>query len=178
MSEAVLDETPRGDAPEGSASGRRRPRIAPFVALAVALVLAALFVVLAGSEPGRSDTIESFLIDRPAPEVVSTTLGDQPFDLSRRKGSWVVLNFFDPTCIPCINEHPELVRFDEQQRRIVDGAVLGSDQLVFPSSSLDVSLGADVDDGSAVYFYTGDLDDLRFYDRALDAAELTALANP
>ena len=124
MSEAVLDETPQGDAPEGSASGRRRPRIAPFVALAVALVLAALFVVLAGSEPGRSDTIESFLIDRPAPEVVSTTLGDQPFDLSRRKGSWVVLNFFDPTCIPCINEHPELVRLDEQQRQIVDGAEL------------------------------------------------------
>jgi cytochrome c biogenesis protein CcmG/thiol:disulfide interchange protein DsbE len=67
---------------------------------------------------------QSFLIGRPAPRVVSTTLDDQPFDLSRRKGSWVVLNFFDPTCVPCVDEHPELITFDEQQSGIPDGAEL------------------------------------------------------
>ena len=38
-------------------------------------------------------------------------LGDgRPYDLARRKGSWVVLNFFDPECGPCVQEHPELRR--------------------------------------------------------------------
>lgn len=102
----------------------RQRRVAPFIALAVALVLAALFVVLAGSSPAGDNQVQSFLIGRPAPRVVSTTLDDQPFDLSRRKGSWVVLNFFDPTCVPCVDEHPELITFDEQQSGIPDGAEL------------------------------------------------------
>jgi cytochrome c biogenesis protein CcmG, thiol:disulfide interchange protein DsbE len=108
-----------------AASAPARPRrVAPFVALAVALVLAGLFVVLAGSSPDGDNQVQSFLIGRPAPSVVSTTLDDQPFDLSRRKGSWVVLNFFDPTCVPCVDEHPELIAFDEQQSGIADGAEL------------------------------------------------------
>jgi cytochrome c biogenesis protein CcmG, thiol:disulfide interchange protein DsbE len=50
-----------------------------------------------------------------------------PFDLSRRKGSWVVLNFFTHTCVPCIREHPELIKFDEHQAALgVDGAELYS----------------------------------------------------
>jgi cytochrome c biogenesis protein CcmG/thiol:disulfide interchange protein DsbE len=110
---------------DDSAGGATRTtRVAPFIALAVAIVLAALFLVLAASDPGRDDQVQSFLIGRPAPSVVSTTLDDQPFDLSRRKGSWVVLNFFDPTCIPCVDEHPELIAFAEQQAQIADGAEL------------------------------------------------------
>ena len=52
---------------------------------------------------------DSPLIGRPAPEATGTLDDGTSFDLSRRKGSWVVLNFFDPTCVPCIQEHPELV---------------------------------------------------------------------
>ena len=113
----------------------RRTRVAPFVVLSVAIVLSGLFVVLAQSERG-GDTISSFLIGKPAPTATGTTLDGEPFDLSRRKGSWVVLNFFDPTCVPCVNEHPELVAFDEQQRSLPDGAELytiinkGSDESV------------------------------------------------
>ena len=47
------------------------------------------------------------------------------FDLSRRKGSWVVLNFFDSTCVPCVQEHPALLGFDStQDARGADGAEL------------------------------------------------------
>jgi cytochrome c biogenesis protein CcmG, thiol:disulfide interchange protein DsbE len=106
-----------------AANGSRR-RVAPFIALAIAVVLAGLFVVLAGSDTSGTDPAESFLIGRPAPRVVSTTLDDEPFDLSRRKGSWVVLNFFDPECIPCVAEHPELVALNEQQAALADGAEL------------------------------------------------------
>lgn len=105
------------------AEGRRR--VAPLVSLAVAAVLAGLFVVLAGSDRGAPTTAESFLLGQPAPRVVTTTLDDTPFDLSRRKGSWVVLNFFNSTCVPCKAEHPELVKFADQQRGLGrDGAEL------------------------------------------------------
>ena len=59
-------------------------------------VLAGLFVVLAGAEPNVAETSDSPLIGRPAPEATGTLDDGTPFDLSRRKGSWVVLNFFDP----------------------------------------------------------------------------------
>ncbi len=121
---------------DGTGSARRG-RVAPFVALAVAIVLAGLFVVLASSDTGGDKQVQSFLLGRPAPSVVSTTLDDQPFDLSRRKGSWVVLNFFDPTCVPCVDEHPELIALAEQQSQIDGGAELytiisarGSDESV------------------------------------------------
>ena len=98
---------------------RKPRRIAPFVALAVALVLGGLFFVLAQGDSTVADEqgiIESPLLDRVAPSVRTTTLDGAPFDLARRKGSWVVFNFFNSTCVPCKAEHPELVKFVEQQR--------------------------------------------------------------
>ena len=116
MSETVVDSEVADD------DGRRR--VAPFISLAVAVVVGLLFIALVRSDPARDRTIDSFLTGQPAPSVISTTLEGESFDLSRRKGSWVVLNFFDPTCVPCINEHPQLVAFDEQQSALPDGAEL------------------------------------------------------
>ena len=109
----VAPEPPRS----GDAVARRR-RLAPAIALILAIVLGALFVVLAGSDAGGDEQVDTFLIDKPAPQIVSTTLDDQPFELSRRKGSWVLLNFFDPSCIPCRQEHPELIALDAQQNAL------------------------------------------------------------
>ncbi len=120
-----------------SPESRRRPRIAPFISLAVAAVVAALFVVLAGGKADKPDVTSSFLYGKPAPVVVSATLDGDTFDLSRRKGSWVVLNFFQSSCLPCKAEHPELVSFAAQQAGIVDGAELYS--IVFDDSDEAVS---------------------------------------
>jgi cytochrome c biogenesis protein CcmG/thiol:disulfide interchange protein DsbE len=120
----VRPETAPTPEPEGVAATARPKRVAPFVALAVALVLAGLFVVLAVNNPGRPDVAEPYLLNRPAPRVVSTTLDGDAFDLSRRKGSWVVINFFDPTCVPCVQEHPQLIELFQQQLTITDGAEL------------------------------------------------------
>ncbi|HZX54110.1 MAG TPA: TlpA disulfide reductase family protein [Ilumatobacteraceae bacterium] len=98
--------------------------MAPFVSLAVAAVVAVLFVVLANGKSAKPDVTSSFLLNRPAPAAISTTLDNKPFDLSRRKGSWVVLNFFQSTCLPCKAEHPELVAFAAQQASVADGAEL------------------------------------------------------
>jgi cytochrome c biogenesis protein CcmG/thiol:disulfide interchange protein DsbE len=108
-------------APVTARSGRR---LAPFISLAVAAVVAALFVVLANSKAEKPDVTSSFLLGKPAPAVISTTLDGKTFDLTRRKGSWVVLNFFQSTCLPCKAEHPELVAFAAQQASIANGAEL------------------------------------------------------
>jgi len=96
------------------AEKKKRP-VAPFVAAAVGVVLAAFFVVLVMAEPGDSTVAKSPLLGKPAPEVKSTVIDGGDFDLSRRKGSWVALNFFNSTCVPCIQEHPLLVDFAEEQ---------------------------------------------------------------
>ncbi len=103
----------------------RRSRVAPFIALAVAVVIAGLFVVLAGSDASTNETADTPLLDEPAPEAVGTQADGSAFDLARRKGSWVVLNFFTSTCVPCQQEHPDLVRFAAQQDGLGnDGAEL------------------------------------------------------
>lgn len=114
-------ETVETESPESGHSGRR---LAPFISLGVAIVVAALFFVLASGDADKPDVTSSFLTGRPAPAVISTTLDGKGFDLSRRKGSWVVLNFFQSTCLPCKAEHPELVAFAQQQSEIADGAEL------------------------------------------------------
>lgn len=95
-----------------------RRRVAPYIALAVAVVLAGLFVVLANGKAGTDDKagiVDSPLLDRPAPSVKGVTTAGQPLDLSRRKGSWVVVNIFNSDCAPCKAEHADLRMFVSQQ---------------------------------------------------------------
>ena len=94
----------------------RPRRVAPFVAAAVGVVLAAFLVVLVMADPSDGTVARSPLLGKPAPEVRSTVIDGDDFVLSRRKGSWVVLNFFNSTCVPCIQEHPLLVNFADEQK--------------------------------------------------------------
>jgi cytochrome c biogenesis protein CcmG/thiol:disulfide interchange protein DsbE len=107
MSEASPLEAP----PEGV----RPRRVAPLIVLVVAVVIAGFFVVLARAKNDNTDSAYSPLIGKPAPAITSATLDGKSFDLSRRKGSWVILNFFNVTCGPCMQEHPELVKFQSEQ---------------------------------------------------------------
>jgi cytochrome c biogenesis protein CcmG/thiol:disulfide interchange protein DsbE len=127
MSEVVDEMAPTGQqAEEGRHSGGRR-RVAPLLVGVIALVMVGLFVVLAGADASSKESADSPLIGRPAPEATGTLDDGTSFDLSRRKGSWVVLNFFDPTCIPCVQEHPELIQFADDQATLgADGAELYS----------------------------------------------------
>jgi cytochrome c biogenesis protein CcmG/thiol:disulfide interchange protein DsbE len=90
----------------------RKPRLAPYVAIAVAVVLA-LFVILLAT---RDDQVASSspLLDKPAPAIVGNGFRGEQFDLDAQRGKWVVVNFFSTTCIPCLQEHPELVEFSER----------------------------------------------------------------
>jgi cytochrome c biogenesis protein CcmG, thiol:disulfide interchange protein DsbE len=104
-------------------AGRRR--LAPFVALAVGVVFAVFFVILAGSDTRTNESDpDTPLLGRAAPPIVGPTLDGGSFDLSRRRGSWVVLNFFQSSCAPCKAEHPELVAFAAAQDAAPGGAEL------------------------------------------------------
>jgi cytochrome c biogenesis protein CcmG/thiol:disulfide interchange protein DsbE len=104
-----------GEGGDGAGRGRRKLPFAPIVAGVVAVAVGLMFVVLAGANPVTDEKADTPLLDKPAPEVVGTTIDGTSFDLARRKGSWVVLNFFQSDCQPCKAEHEQLVQFAAQQ---------------------------------------------------------------
>lgn len=114
------DEARMGSDPIRAA---RQVPVAPIVVAVLAVVVGLLFWVLISADGNRTATADTPLLDRPAPAAVGSLDDGAPFELSRRKGSWVVLNFFTHDCVPCIQEHPELIEFVDQQRTLgADGA--------------------------------------------------------
>jgi cytochrome c biogenesis protein CcmG, thiol:disulfide interchange protein DsbE len=120
MPETLLEGASAGEARKG------RRHVAPIIAVVVAVVVGLLIVVAAMAKGGVKETAETPLLGRPAPIVQARTIDGQPYDLSARRGSWVVLNFFSTWCRPCVEEHPELVRFAQAQAARPDGAELVS----------------------------------------------------
>jgi len=113
-----------GGADDGTGAERRRP-VAPYIVLAVALVVGLMFVVLASSDKASNqESAATPLLGKAAPNVAGPTIDGGTFDLSSRRGNWVTLNFFNTTCVPCVNEHPELVKFAQQQSALGNGSQL------------------------------------------------------
>ena len=131
-----------------------------YIAGAAGVLLLAFLVVLAMAKPGDSESASSPLLGQAAPVVKSTTIGGGDFDLARRKGSWVVLNFFNSTCVPCRQEHPFLVEFAKEQE--------SSDNAV----ELYTVVNDDADGPVQAFFYTngGDWPAIRDDDGAISVA--------
>ncbi len=100
------------DEPERSSLG------AKIVTVAIGLLLIGLIAVLATRDTDQSGADSSPLLGRVVPALTGTTLAGDTFDIDDARGSWVLLNFFASWCIPCEQEHPELVEF---ARRHDDG---------------------------------------------------------
>ena len=113
------------DIPVTVARPRRRHRaVAPFVALGLAIVLGLLVAVLANGKPAVDRFAKSPLVGKAAPAVAGPTYDGSSFTLAGHKGSWVVVNFFAPWCVPCRQEQPALATFSEQHRLAGDGVEL------------------------------------------------------
>ena len=113
-----MSETTEVEVDELSSQGPRRRRVAPLVVGLVAIVIVGLFAILLMADSSRDATAGSPLLGNLAPDVSATNADGSSFELSRRKGSWVVLNFFTHDCVPCIREHPELIEFVDQQEAL------------------------------------------------------------
>jgi cytochrome c biogenesis protein CcmG/thiol:disulfide interchange protein DsbE len=114
--------------------GQGPSRLAFFLAIAAGLVLVVFIAVLATSD-GDSGFARSPLVSKPAPLISGEAVDGTMFDLDDQRGRWVVVNFFSTTCVPCIEEHPELVAFDEEHSAVGDAAVVS---VAFSDSSRNV----------------------------------------
>jgi cytochrome c biogenesis protein CcmG/thiol:disulfide interchange protein DsbE len=99
----------------------RRRRTVLAIAIAMAAVLGFLVIVFAVAKDSDGDTAETPLLGQAAPAISGRTLDGDTFDLSTRRGSWVVLNFFASWCDPCKQEAPELARFASEQQALGAG---------------------------------------------------------
>ena len=102
----------------------RRRRLAPLVAIPLAVVMLLLVILLATRDPASERLAKSPLVGRQSPAVAGVTLKNEQFTLDRVRGQWVILNFFGSWCTPCIQEHPELLRFQETHRATRDATVV------------------------------------------------------
>lgn len=115
--------------------GRPR-RAAIFVAVPIAVVLMLLVVVLVTRDSAADRADFNPLVDKPAPAIVGTTSDGKPFDLDHLRGKWVVVNFFATWCIPCQQEHPYLVSFDQRHSQAGDVQLIS---VVFQDAASAVS---------------------------------------
>ncbi|MCP4227128.1 MAG: TlpA family protein disulfide reductase [Actinomycetia bacterium] len=91
------------------AEGGKRIR---WTALVVGAAVVALIGVLAFGSNDRLNP-DNQLLGQRVPEVSGTSLAGGTYDIDNARGKWVVVNFFATWCTGCINEHPELVAFDQ-----------------------------------------------------------------
>lgn len=105
------------DAPRGK-------RSVLFAVILAAVVLGAFVVLLVGAkEPDSRSTV----VGKPAPSIdraFGTLKGGDRVSLADFRGRYVVLNFFASWCTPCVTEHPELVRFQQQHAALGDATVV------------------------------------------------------
>ena len=104
----------------------RGPRTALVTSVIVAVAVALLVVVLATRDSSTERTTQSPLIGEIAPDVSGETIDGEEFSLADQRGRWVVLNFFGSWCIPCLEEHPDLLAFDAAHRAEGDAVLVSA----------------------------------------------------
>ena len=110
-------------------------RRAPWIAGAVALVLAFVIYVAATSQPAESRISDSPLVGRAAPVLRGEVVTGPAFNFAELRGKYVVVNFFGTWCIPCREEHPELVQFAARHAAAADATVV---QVVYSDRAKNV----------------------------------------
>ena len=117
---------PEGPGPLRPARRGERPRLrARWIAIAVGVPVALLVAVLATRPSAGTRAADSPLLGKPAPAAAGETIDGQPFQLSQLTGRWALVNFFATWCVPCRQEHGDLVRFAGEHRQAGDLDVVG-----------------------------------------------------
>jgi cytochrome c biogenesis protein CcmG/thiol:disulfide interchange protein DsbE len=101
-----------------------RRSTARYTAIAVGVVMALLVVVLATRKSSQSSLPNNPLIGKPAPAIDAAAASGERVSLAGLKGKFVLVNFFNEWCLPCIQEHPELLKFSERHKVAGDAELI------------------------------------------------------
>lgn len=107
-------------------AGDQQPSRHParWIAIALAVLLFGFLVVLATREPASRLEADSPLLGKPAPEIEGPAFDGEVVRLSDLRGRYVVVNFFATWCVPCREEHDDLVRFSDRHATAGDAVIL------------------------------------------------------
>jgi cytochrome c biogenesis protein CcmG/thiol:disulfide interchange protein DsbE len=108
-----------------AAVSRSRRHTARWAAISLGVVLLLFVAVLATRKSAADKQAESPLLGKPAPSLTGTGLDGSQVSLASMHGRWVVVNFLASWCVPCREEHPELVKFTQRHQAAGDAGVLG-----------------------------------------------------
>lgn len=123
-----MNPAPALDAPAAPVGTPGRSHAVRNAAIGVGLVMLVLFAVLVRADGGTE--APSPLLGQPAPavsgDVVWPAAGadGRPVSLDELQGKFVVVNFFATWCVPCREEHDDLVRFANRHAVAGDAAVV------------------------------------------------------
>lgn len=118
-------DAPGDDAGEvAEDTGGRGGRVGLLIVAIVAVVVVGLVAVLGTSQPASDRRVNSPLVGKPVPALAGSTIDGGRYDIDDQRGRWVVVNFFATWCVPCIQEHPELVAFDKEHKVTGDASVV------------------------------------------------------
>ena len=133
--ESVLpEESPPEELAEGGEdldAPPRRRRWAAWVAAGVAVPLILMVGAFAKGLSPSQEPVRSPLIDKPAPTIDTTSIDGERVSTSSMRGRWVLINMFATWCVPCREEHDDLVRFTDRHRAVGDVAMV---QVIFGDS--------------------------------------------
>lgn len=92
-------------------------------ALGVGAVLVAFMVLLATRSGNHLDPANTVLGQR-VPAVQGPTIDGGTYNIDNARGKWVIVNFFATWCPGCVNEHPELVKFNQWAKQTGNAEVV------------------------------------------------------
>lgn len=103
----------------------RKRRRAPWIVAALAVPVLAVVAALTADQFSATRSVESPLLGRPAPAALARTIDGETVDLADYRGRWVLVNFFATWCVPCREEHDDLLRWHIRHERSGDATVIG-----------------------------------------------------